>query len=105
MLTFLGADVLLLEAPRSEEEMQRFCDEVPDKRMANMLEEDITPLLPTERSVATGLSLAAYPLTLLSTAAFAMRKVLMDLQAGRCQIFRHSFATHLLERGQHIQTI
>ena len=78
----LGADVLFLEAPRSEREMLRFCEEVPGKRMANMLEGGITPLLSTERLGAMGFALAAYPLTLLSTAAFAMRQALLDLQAG-----------------------
>ena len=78
----LGADVLFLEAPRSEQEMLRFCEEVPGKRMANMLEGGITPLLSTERLGAMGFALAAYPLTLLSTAAFAMRQALVDLQAG-----------------------
>lgn len=78
----LGADVLFLEAPRSEREMLRFCEEVPGTRMANMLEGGITPLLSTERLGAMGFALAAYPLTLLSTAAFAMRQALLDLQAG-----------------------
>ena len=79
----LGADVLFLEAPRSEQEMLRFCEEVPGKRMANMLEGGITPLLSTERLGSMGFALAAYPLTLLSTAAFAMRQALVDLQAGK----------------------
>jgi 2-methylisocitrate lyase-like PEP mutase family enzyme len=35
----LGADVLFLEAPRDESEMQRFCDEVPGVRRVNMLED------------------------------------------------------------------
>ena len=78
----LGADVLFLEAPRSEQEMLRFCEEVPGTRMANMLEGGITPLLSTERLGSMGFALAAYPLTLLSTAAFAMRQALVDLQAG-----------------------
>ena len=78
----LGADVLFLEAPRSEQEMLRFCEEVPGTRMANMLEGGITPLLSTERLGAMGFALAAYPLTLLSTAAFAMRQALVDLQSG-----------------------
>ena len=30
-----------------------------------------------------GFALAAYPLTLLSTAAFAMRQALVDLQSGK----------------------
>ncbi len=78
----IGADVLFLEAPRNEQDMQRFCEEVPGKRMANMLEGGITPLMSTERLEAMGFALAAYPLTLLSTAAFAMRQALVDLQAG-----------------------
>ena len=62
--------------------MERFCKEVPDKHMANMLEGGITPLLSTKRLSSMGFALATYPLTLLSTAAFAMRQALADLQAG-----------------------
>ena len=79
----LGAEVLFLEAPRSEAEMLRFCQEVPGLHMANMLEGGITPLLTPERLQAMGFDLVAYPLTLLSTAAFAMRQALVELQAGR----------------------
>ena len=39
-------------------------------------------LLSTERLGSMGFALAAYPLTLLSTAAFGMRQALIDLQAG-----------------------
>jgi len=78
----LGADVLFLEAPRSEEEMLRFCREVPGLHMANMLEGGITPLLKPDRLGAMGFALVAYPLTLLSSAAFAMRQALVDLNAG-----------------------
>ena len=78
----LGAEVLFLEAPRSEAEMLRFCQEVPGLHMANMLEGGITPLIKPTRLGAMGFALAAYPLTLLSTAAFAMRQALVDLQAG-----------------------
>lgn len=78
----LGADVLFLEAPRSEEEMRRFCQEVPGLHMANMLEGGLTPPLHPEQLRAIGFDLVAYPLTLLSAAAFAMRQALDDLQAG-----------------------
>ena len=78
----LGAEVLFLEAPRSEAEMLRFCQEVPGLHMANMLEGGITPLIEPNQLRAMGFDLVAYPLTLLSTAAFAMRRALMDLQAG-----------------------
>ena len=79
----LGADVLFLEAPRSEAELRRFCREVPGWRMANMLEGGITPLLPPEALAEMGVRLAAYPLTLLSCAAAAMQAAMKDLQAGR----------------------
>ena len=79
----LGADVLFLEAPRSEQEMQRFCNEVPGKRMANMLEGGVTPLLSPEQLGAMGFNLVAYPLTLLASAAFAMRQAVTDLQNGK----------------------
>ena len=79
----LGADVLFLEAPRSEEEMLRFCAEVPGKRMANMLEGGVTPLLRPEQLSAMGFHLVAYPLTLLASAAFAMRQAVSDLQNGK----------------------
>ena len=79
----LGAEVLFLEAPRSEAEMLRFCQEVPGLHMANMLEGGITPLIQPKQLGAMGFDLAAYPLTLLSTAAFAMRQALVDLQSGK----------------------
>ena len=79
----LGADVLFLVAPRSEEEMLRFCNEVPGKRMANMLEGGMTPLLLPEHLRAMGFYLVAYPLTLLASAAFAMRQAVTDLQTGK----------------------
>ncbi len=79
----LGADVLFFEAPRSEEEMLRFCREVPGKRMANMLEGGVTPLLLPEQLGAMGFHLVAYPLTLLASAAYAMRQAVTDLQNGK----------------------
>lgn len=79
----LGAEVLFLEAPRSEAELSRFCREVPGWRMANMLEGGITPLLSPAALGEMGIRLVAYPLTLLSSAAAAMQDALADLAAGR----------------------
>ncbi|TCD57533.1 carboxyvinyl-carboxyphosphonate phosphorylmutase [Synechococcus sp. BS55D] len=79
----LGADVLFLEAPRSEAELRRFCEEVPGWRMANMLEGGLTPLLPPAVLGEIGIHLAAYPLTLLACAAAAMKEALEDLAVGR----------------------
>ncbi|MBM5820217.1 MAG: isocitrate lyase/PEP mutase family protein [Cyanobacteria bacterium K_DeepCast_150m_m2_101] len=89
----LGADVLFLEAPRSEAEMEEVCRQVPGWRMVNMLEEGITPVVPPERLEAMGFRLAAYPLTLLSCAAAAMQAALADLAAGRTPEARLDFAS------------
>ena len=88
----LGAEVLFLEAPRHEAEMARFRDEVPGIRMANMLEDGLTPLLPPQRLAELGYRLAAYPLTLLSCAVAAMQGALAELAAGRTPSARLSFA-------------
>jgi len=45
----LGADVTFLEAPRSEQEMERLCAEIPGPKMANMVEQGDTPVLPPPR--------------------------------------------------------
>ena len=88
----LGADVLFLEAPRSEAEMAAFCAQVPGVRMANMLEEGDTPILPPDRLGALGYRVVAYPLTLLNSAVFAMQEALADLKAGRVPARRVDFA-------------
>ena len=89
----LGADILFLEAPKDESEMRRFCTEIPGPKMANMLEDGDTPILPPAQLDALGYKIAAYPLTLLSTAVYAMREALADLAAGRTPTRRVDFAT------------
>ena len=79
----LGADLVFVEAPRSEAEMERVCAAVPAPQMANMVEQGDTPLLPPARLEALGYRLAAYPLTLLSAAIKAMESALAELAAGR----------------------
>jgi len=89
----LGADILFLEAPRDEAEMVAFCEQVPGPKMANMLEEGATPVLPPARLQEIGYRIAAYPLTLLNSAVYAMREALCDLKAGRTPQRRVDFAT------------
>lgn len=78
-----GADILFVEAPRSEEDMVRICREAPGRHLANMLEGGETPILPPHRLEQIGYAIAAYPLTLLSAAVKAMNRALADLSAGR----------------------
>jgi len=61
--------------------------------MANMLEDGDTPILPPAQLSALGYKIAAYPLTLLSTAVHAMREALNDIAAGRMPKQRVDFAS------------
>jgi 2-methylisocitrate lyase-like PEP mutase family enzyme len=78
----LGADIVFVEALPSVDEMRRACDSVPKPMLANMLEGGKTPLLPPAELAALGYKLAAYPLTLLSTAVRAMQGALEALARG-----------------------
>ncbi len=89
----IGADILFLEAPLREEEMIRFCEAIPGPKMVNMLEEGRTPILSPARLEAIGYKIAAYPLTLLSSAVFAMQEALVALRAGRTPERRLDFAS------------
>lgn len=79
----LGADLTFFEAPRSEQEMEKLCRAIPGPKMANMVEQGESPILPPERLGSLGYQIAAYPLTLLSSAVRAMNEALQDLAAGR----------------------
>ncbi len=77
-----GADIIFLEAPRSRQEMELFCSKIPGHKMANMVEGGDTPTLPPTELEAMGFKIAAYPLTLLSSAARAMGQALEALKLG-----------------------
>jgi carboxyvinyl-carboxyphosphonate phosphorylmutase len=71
-----GADVLFVEAPQSQEELERVAHEFPGiLLMANMVEGGKTPLLDTGELQAMGYSLVIYPNSL--TRRFA--RVALDL--------------------------
>jgi 2-methylisocitrate lyase-like PEP mutase family enzyme len=79
-----GADILFVEAPRSEDELARVAralDGIP--LMANLVEGGDTPLLPPARLQALGYRIAAYPLTLLSVAVRAVGAALEQMRVGR----------------------
>ncbi|MEM1351421.1 MAG: isocitrate lyase/PEP mutase family protein [Pseudomonadota bacterium] len=83
----LGADILFVEAPRSEAEMREICAAVPLPNMANMLEGGETPDLPNAVLQDIGYSIAVYPLSLLASAMQAMvtclRSMRQDKRPGR----------------------
>lgn len=78
----LGADITFLEAPESEQEMQRYCSEVSGAKMANLIENGKTPILPYAQLEAMGYDIAVYPLSLLSASIKAMQETLGSIKTG-----------------------
>lgn len=78
-----GADMTFVEAPRSVEEMERYAAEVPGLKLANMLEQGETPMLPPSELERIGFKIAAYPLTLLSAGIMAQERALDALKSGK----------------------
>ena len=88
----LGADIVFVEAPESEDEMKSLCQEIPGPKMANLVEDGDTPLLAPDRLEEIGYKIAAYPLTLLSASMHAMQSALAEFAAGTHPTQLMSFA-------------
>ena len=78
----LGADVVFVEALLSRDEMLAACQTSSKPMLANVLEGGKTPILPPQELEAVGYKLAAYPLTLLNAAVYAMRDALASISNG-----------------------
>ena len=79
----LGADILFVEAPRTEDEMREICRSLPGPKMANIVEGGDTPDLPRAALHDIGYRIAAYPLTLMAVAMQAMTRTLRDMHDDR----------------------
>ncbi len=78
-----GADILFVEAPTSEAELERVARALEGAvLMANLVEDGDTPLLPHARLEALGFRIAAYPLTLLEVSARAIEGALATMARG-----------------------
>lgn len=88
----MGADITFLEAPHDKDEMRRYCEEVEGPKMANLVEQGDTPLLPREELEEIGYKLAAYPLTLQLAALQGMAEALAAMKAGHHPQHLASFA-------------
>ena len=75
-----GADLTFLEAPHTKEEMQRYCDEVPGPKMANMLASGKTPRVTHEELREMGFHIAAYPFDLIVGAITGMKTALLQVK-------------------------
>lgn len=78
----LGADVIFIEAPQSIDEMKIICSEISAPKMANMIDQGVTPVLAPAQLERMGFKLAAYPLSLLAASVEAMQQVLIKLKLG-----------------------
>ncbi|MEO3480494.1 isocitrate lyase/PEP mutase family protein [Phaeobacter sp. CAU 1743] len=79
----LGADIIFVEAPRSEAEMREVCAATDAPNMANIVEGGETPDLPPEALQEIGYRIAAYPLSLMASAMQAMMQTLAEMKAGQ----------------------
>ncbi len=78
----IGVDVTFLEAPKSVDEMKRYCDEVDGPKMANMVEQGATPFLPPAELEALGYKIGVWPAALMLAAIQGMETILDRLKAG-----------------------
>jgi 2-methylisocitrate lyase-like PEP mutase family enzyme len=77
-----GADIIFMEAPETEDEMERFCGTMTKPCMANMVPGGKTPILPPAHLQDAGYKLALYPVMLMSSAIAAMQATLAALRPG-----------------------
>jgi len=78
----IGVDITFLEAPKTVDEMKRYCDEVDGPKMANMVEQGKTPFLPSSELEAIGYKIAIWPAALMLAAVKGMETELTRLMRG-----------------------
>jgi 2-methylisocitrate lyase-like PEP mutase family enzyme len=79
----VGADITFLEAPLSLSEMESYCKSVSAPKMANLIENGKTPLLPLADLEEMGFKLAVYALSLLNVSITAQMKALAAIKGGQ----------------------
>ena len=79
----IGADILFVEAPQSENEMRTVCSDLPGPKMANIVEGGDTPDLSNAALHEIGFSIAAYPLSLMASAMQAMVDTLHSMRSDK----------------------
>jgi 2-methylisocitrate lyase-like PEP mutase family enzyme len=75
-----GADILFIEAPCSEGEMEKIAQTFNGTPLlANLVEDGKTPMLPPATLEQMGYKIALYPISALLSAAAAYEKIYADL--------------------------
>ena len=75
----IGVDITFLEAPRDEDQMRAYCEQVPGPKMANMVPQGDTPMLTPATLQALGYQVAIYPISLMLAGIHAMEETLRAL--------------------------
>jgi 2,3-dimethylmalate lyase len=75
-----GADVIFLEAPNSIEELKKIAKSIDAPLVANMIEEGLTPNLPSKDLLKMGYRIVVFPLSGLYAATFAIKQVFLELK-------------------------
>ena len=78
----IGVDITFLEAPKTVDEMKRYCDEVEGPKMANMVEQGKTPFLTPGELEAIGYKIAIWPAAIMLAAIKGMEVEMARLARG-----------------------
>ncbi|MAH83245.1 MAG: carboxyvinyl-carboxyphosphonate phosphorylmutase [Rhodospirillaceae bacterium TMED8] len=78
----IGADITFLEAPKTLDEMKRYCNDVEGAKMANMVEQGETPFLSPSELEKIGYKITIWPAALMLSAINGMKAELMRLHSG-----------------------
>ena len=78
----IGVDITFLEAPKTVDEMKRYCDEVEGPKMANMVEQGKTPFLSPAELEEIGYKIAIWPAAIMLAAVHGMETELARFGRG-----------------------
>jgi methylisocitrate lyase len=76
----VGADMIFVEAPRSEGDMRRICTEIDAPQMANATEGGLTPLLGATRLEEIGFAMVAHPVACSYAVAAVVERLMRSLK-------------------------
>jgi methylisocitrate lyase len=75
----IGADLLFVEAPETNEQMRRICSELDGPCLANNIEAGTSPVLPADELQEIGYALMTHPVAATYTVAKAIRELMEAL--------------------------
>jgi len=82
----VGADIVFVEAPQSESEMARICNEVPGPQMINMAHGGFTPILNADVLAEMGYAIAIVPAAAPLSMLESVNKAYDSLKSGLIDI-------------------